>query len=377
MISMNVKEFEDLVLHSNKNIEKIATAVVNESSNAAFVAMYDDSVVLLDHVNGIFYSADYIFEDENLSIKFSNFEEIELTQENNDFRKNIREFFETEDSTTIKLTESYIEDVVGQERFINTLVNEAISKKDFEEVIDYTELAESNDDLEITKKPYFQKYIERINTHPVNEAKYFNFEDEVIVSLIETENKKLINSTIVEQAHDLWKREAFRTQFAEACETLVEDVEEGVSEIAETFSQFPQIFYLDKADRKSVFGKTLMSTKTLKENYDELLEGLELLFNENDNILELKEYYISEQEEKMEDEEGAADSEEDSEEEEAPELDPEEIKEITKTLKEIAEKIEDEGLKKKMDDVIGKLEESVDEGTRPDIIKEAVQLLTI
>ena len=76
MISMNVKEFEDLVLHSNKNIEKIATAVVNESSNAAFVAMYDDSVVLLDHVNGIFYSADYIFEDDNLSIKFSTFEEI-------------------------------------------------------------------------------------------------------------------------------------------------------------------------------------------------------------------------------------------------------------------------------------------------------------
>ena len=67
----------------------------------------------------------------------------------------------------------------------------------------------------------------------------------------------------------------------------------------------------------------------------------------------------------------------DSKSEPAEELDAEDLKSIADELKKVAEKVEDEKLKTKLDDIIGKLEGSVEEGTRPDLVKEAIQLLTI
>jgi hypothetical protein len=371
---MNLKEFEDVILHSNENIQKIASAIINESSNAAFVAMFDDSVILLDHNEGTFYSAKYQFDNENLSMTFEEFEEFELTQEENDFRKSVRGFFENENSDVNELAENYVEDVLGQEKFINETINKALSAKDLRETIDYSELASANDELKVEETTYFKKYAERMKTHPVEEAKFFNFKDPVVISLVETEQQKLVNSSLAQQAQDLWKREGFRKAFNEACRVMIEDVEEGAEELAEAFATYPQVFYLDKADRKAVFGKSLLNS-SLRESIDEILEGIEYLLKDNENLQTLKEYYIAEQEEKMDDEEEETDD--DKEEDAAPELTPDELKKISDDLMKVAEKVEDENLKKKLDDIIEKLSGSVEEGTRPDLVKEAIQLLTI
>ena len=53
------------------------------------------------------------------------------------------------------------------------------------------------------------------------------------------------------------------------------------------------------------------------------------------------------------------------------------IEEIIDELNKVKDKIEDDELKDKLDDIIEKLDKSIEEGTRPDLIKEAIYLLTI
>ena len=65
---MSLREFEDMNLYSNKSMERIISSIVNESSNAALVNMYEDSVILLDHEEGTFYTADYKFEPKTLTL---------------------------------------------------------------------------------------------------------------------------------------------------------------------------------------------------------------------------------------------------------------------------------------------------------------------
>ena len=79
-LEMSLKEFEDMNLYSNKSMERIISSIINETSNAALVNMFEDSVILLDHDNGTFYTADYKFEAETLTLKLENFEEIFLTK---------------------------------------------------------------------------------------------------------------------------------------------------------------------------------------------------------------------------------------------------------------------------------------------------------
>jgi len=71
-MELTLKEFEDLNIFSHKNMEEITRSLVNRSSNAAFVSMYDDSVILFDHEEGQFYAADYKFDDKKLIFEFTN-----------------------------------------------------------------------------------------------------------------------------------------------------------------------------------------------------------------------------------------------------------------------------------------------------------------
>jgi len=379
-LEMSLREFEDMNLYSNKSMEKIISSIVNESSNAALVNMFDDSLVLLDHNNGTFYTSDYSFDPETLTLVLENFEEIFLTKEESDFKDSVKNFFEDENASIDELSESYKEDVLGQEAFINELINETLAVKNFEDVIDYSELAEANDDLSIKNKDFFKAYVERLETHPINEIKFINFEDKVVVSLLENEKIKLVNSTIAEKANDLWKRSEFKEGFIEAASLFIEDVEAGKEKFMTLFEEYPQVFFLDGADRKAMFGKAIISDSTLRESLKDLTKGLEILF-EDEDVEIIRATYLSEAEGDEEEEasetpeEEAAEKEDDNK--EAKELTPEQIKSISDELKKLAEKLEDEKLKEKLDKTIEKLDGSIEEGTRPDLIKDAVYLLSI
>jgi hypothetical protein len=138
---MTIKQFEEINLFSNKSIEKVVSSIVNESSNAALVAMFEDSVILLDHDDGQFYTADYTFDGKKLKLTLENFQSIDLEKEENSFKKDVSNFFESEDASAKDLAESYKDSVMEQEKFVNELISEALSTKDFDETINYKELA--------------------------------------------------------------------------------------------------------------------------------------------------------------------------------------------------------------------------------------------
>jgi len=377
MATFTLKEFENLNLYSNDSLQKIITSTVNSSSNAVLVSMYEDSVILLDHTDGRFFIADYEFDSKNLRIKLENFEEVELERDTSDFEGKVHEYFDEEDASVAELTESYKDDVLSQERYISELINEALSTKDFSEIIDYGKIKDAIDPEiveELRKEKFFKAYEERLKTHPLTEIKMFNWEDEVNVSLVETEPKSLVNKTAVEKANDLWKRDTFKESFEDAAVTLIEDVEEGAEKFKNLMEDFPQVFYLDSADRKTLFGKTILATGDLKDDMSILIKGLDLLFEKFD-LAEMREEYLAEADDEEEDVDEKGDEKE--KEDEAPEVEPMSYEKAISAIKSVAKNIEDETEKKKLDDAIKALEKGKEEGTRPEVVKEAVALLTL
>lgn len=368
MLELTLRQFEELNLFSNKNLEKVIGNVVNESSNAVFVSMFEDSVVLLDHEQGQFYSADYSFDKEKLVLALEHFEPIKLKKEELDFKVDVRNFFESEEFDVESLAESYKDKISAQDKYVTELINEAMSLKDFSEKIDYQELSKLNESNSLKNKQYFKAYGNRLDTNPMTSVTYFNWKNPVKVSLVESESVKVVNSSIKEKASDLWKRDAFKKAFIEASKTSLEDIDEGRKMFAECFSQYPQVFFLDKADKKALFGKTILASPQLREHLDVLSKGIEMLMEE-DEISSIGKQYISEAALDEETKNTSAGL--------APELSVDEITELAKELKTISEKVEDSLVKERLMTLSEELVGSIEEGTRVDLVKEAVQLLSI
>lgn len=397
-MQMTVSKFEDMNLYSNKNIEKLAASVVAKSSNSVLVNMYEDGAILLDHTKGQFYMCEYEFDPKSATIVFENFEPIDLQRDNVSFRDAVYNFFESEEVSAVDLSEEYKDTVLMQDKFIDDLVAESMMYKDFDEVIDYSELAESNEESGLENEKFFQKYKERLATHPLCEAKFFNWKDPVRVSLIETEEHKILNSSAKEKANNLWKNDAFKKLFGEAASTFVEDVESGVELFTSLFEEYPSIFYLDKADRKTLFGKVIINNTELRESRTDLLKGIDLMFEREESIKELAEQYLEESEEdfmagrsmdftddngksgptdKEKKEMYGKDGESKDDEDKAEELTPEELDKLADALDKISSKVKDEKAKEKIKDVAETLRKGKEEGTRPDVVKESVYLLTL
>ena len=379
-----LREFENLNLYSNDSLQKIITSVVNSSSNAVLVNMFEDSLILLDHDEGQFYVADYNFDAKSLRLKIENFEPVELKQETDNFKEKVMDFFEDEDASVTELAENYKEEVIGQERYISNLINEAMGTKDFSDVIDWKKVKDAidQDDVEeLRKNKFFESYEKRLETHPLTEVKLFDWENPINVSLVDTEPKKLVNKTAVEKANDLWKKAEFKEAFKESASVLLEDVEEGAEKFKALLEDYPQVFYLDSADRKTLFGKTILSLEDVKDEMSILIKGLDLLFEKFD-LAEMRDEYLAEaddNDEEYEDEGEEKDEKEDKKdkEDEAPEGGSGDYKKMAKMLKQVAKDTEDEKAKEKLEKVIAYFDKMMEEGTRPDVVNEAVSILTL
>jgi len=372
-INLSLKEFEDINLYSNGNMERVIRGIVNQSSNAALVSVFEDQVILLDHTKGKFYTAEYAFDKDKASFVFENFDEVEIQADESNFKNDVYEYFDNEDASALELAKSFKEEVLSQEKFIKEMVNESLAFKDFSNIVDYSELRSLDEDVSIKNEKFFKAYSERLKSHPLNEAKFFDWENPVYVSLMETENKTVLSSTAKAKANDLWKIKSFKEKFAIAAKTFVEDFEEGSELFAELFEDHKNIFLLDRADRKTLFGKTLITINELREDYNDILKGLESLFEDNDVIVSM----LNEAQEEYEDDEDDEDmDDEEDEDEDAMELTPEEMKKLVNELKKVSEKIEDEKLKEKLDKIVVKLEgDEEEEVTKPEEVKEAVYIL--
>jgi len=378
-VNLTVNQFEDLNLLSNKNMEKIVGSIINNSSNGVLINMGEDSVIILDHKEGQFYIADYEFDRENLTLALENFEEVELSREEEQFEESAYDYFNGEENDVVSLVESYKSNVLNQDKYVNELINDAMSRKNFEDYVDYSVIKEAvkETDLESVNLSFFESYQERLLTHPLTEIKMFDWDSKITISLVETEDVKLVNRGTIAKANDLWKENEFKTSFVEASKVFVDDVEEGADKFSELFETYPSVYFLDAADRKSLFGKALLSDSESRDNLEDLLTGLDLLFEKFD-LKEKAEQYLSEAEDMSYAKDADADDDGEEEEADAPdEVGDEDKNKLLDDLKKVAEKIEDEDAKKKLDDLIQKYEKSITEGTRTDLVKEAVSILTL
>ncbi len=379
---LTLEQFENINLFSNRNVEKVLAGIVNNSSNAALVNMGEDSAILLDHKNGDFYIADYEFDRDKLTVEFTNFEPIELVKEDHEFEEDVKKVFESDDDDVdfSVLSESYKKNVAEKDSFLNELISYTMSRKSFESV-DYDSLKEvvESTDIESKDKKFFKEYSERLKDYPLTEVKRFDFTNPVKVSLVETEKQKLVNKNAIEKAHELWKKEQFKEEFQEAASTFIEDVEKGTEMFRELFEHYPQIFFLDSGDRRTLLGKATLGSKELREEMDDLLKGLDIIF-EQDEIKDVRDKYLSEADheeheyaDEMEDEYG--DEEDDYE--EPTEVEGPDMNSLVDDLKRILNKCDDQRTAGKIEDLIERLEKGLEEGTRPDAVKEAVSILSL
>lgn len=369
-MELTLREFENLNLYSHKNMEKVIRKLVNESYNAALTSMFDDSIVLLDHETGKFYTADYNFNEENLTLTLENFEEVALVKEEGDFEEDVSKFFEDEDMSPQDLVKSYTKNIIEQERYIDDLIAEVVSSKDFSHRVNYPQIKEAVEKVSLASKreKFFDVYKNRLETHPLTEVHYFNWETPVRVCLMETEKHPVINTSMVEKAKNMWKRGDFKEAFIQAAKQLQE--EDSNEKMLALFENFPVLFYLTEEDRLAVFGKSLLSS-SLREERKEVVRKIEGLLEENEDFVELRENYITE----------AEDIEADIETPEAPEADLElstaEVKKLVTDLTAVRDKLEDGAEKTKLSSIIEKLSASEEEGTKPAEVKEAVSLLSL
>lgn len=391
-MDLSLSKFEDMTLYSNKNIEKLMSTLIAESSNAVLVSTYEDGAILLDHNDGQFYMCEYEFDVDKAQISFKNFDPINLKREQTAFKDTVYSFFENEEVETSTLLEDYKTTVMAQDKFVTELVNEAMSVKDFGSVLDYSQLAQLNEH-ELENEEFFKAYKERLSTHPSTSIKHFNWKDPVVVSLVESETVKIVNSTAKEKAVGLWKEPEFKTAFVEASKTFVEDVEEGVEKYADLFAQYPQIFSLDNADKKTLFGKILISDADLRESRNDILKGISLMFEREEAIKTLEEEYLVEgafeDGESMDftDDKGETKPTRKEKDEmfiggkrdgkKAKELNDDEHDKLAAAIKKVLDKMEDESLKNKLEEVYDKLTKSKKMGTDVKTVKEAVELLSI
>lgn len=372
-MELTLREFENLNLYSHKNMEKVIRKLVNESYNAALTSVFDESVVLFDHTEGKFYTADYEFDPKNLVLSLDNFDEVQLIKEEEDFAEAVEKFFEDEDMTPHDLVKSYKENIIEQDKYIDELIAGVVSSKDFSNKVDYKKIAEAVKEvnLESKKQPFFAIYEERLQTHPQTSIKYFDWKTPVKVSIMETERNAFINSSIVEKAKNMWKRGDFKKQFVEASHELMEGSHEKMLEVFETF---PVLFHLSEDDRLAVFGKTLLSSD-LRDDRKAIVSEIEDLIHLDEDFNELKENYLVENE--MDAVLQDVKSEETPKETQKLELEDVDMDKLKKDLKAVADKLEAGEEKDKLNDIIERLEGSKEAGTKPVDVKEAVSILSL
>ena len=98
MAKMTYSQLHGVIVNDNTNIESMIRGFINESANASVVAVYDDSLVLLDTINEEFYSCNYHYNPDTLSVILEGFDKIELEEDSSvDFKIAVKDYLISED----------------------------------------------------------------------------------------------------------------------------------------------------------------------------------------------------------------------------------------------------------------------------------------
>lgn len=352
---MKLAHFNESLLYSNKNVEKLARKLINESSNATLMEMFDDKCIIADHTSGQIYECNYSFDGN--TFEFNNFNEVELEEDNSSLKEAIGSYFDDED---VNLAEEYEKLVSNKSDIFENSLAEALASKNMDKVINYSELEGINEEVNLKNNTSFKLFEERLSEKPTSSIKMFNWKDAVKVSLIDEDENSIVSKSMKTKALKLKSDYNFKKSLTEASiEALA-----GNSELLEdVINENSSIVSLDKADLKELVGISVIGNKELMENRNKLATMIENIISESEVLSSKKELFENEDE---------------TEENDAPEATEEDTAEVKKALETAKSKAKDEKLVKKIEDLIDSLESASESGeTNVGAMKEAVELLKL
>lgn len=361
---MKISKLSNTLLYSNKNVEKLLKGLINESSNAVLMETFDDKCILADHTTGNIYQADYNFDGKQ--VVFENFEQIDLERDNSNLVEAIGKYLDDE-ATTDDLNESYEMDSENEENTFSESIVEALSSKNMDNIIDYSELEGINEEIgDFKDSSFFKAYKNRLDSNPSNSIKFFNFKDPVKVSLIDEDENCILSKNLIQKSLKLKSDKEFRETVMEASDALMN----GDSSLAEEMiNEEPSFLALDNSGMTELVGMSVIGNKDLMENRKEIVEAFNNLISENDEIC-AKKNQIDAAAAETDDNSGAA--------ADVPDASSNDIDELIKALDKALDKVTDQ----KLVDKIGALKNALEdnkENEQTDVknIKEAVEILSM
>ena len=395
MAKMTYSQLHGVIMNDNTNIESMIRGFINESANASVVAVYDDSLVLVDTINEEFYSCNYHYNPDTLSIILEGFDKIELEEDSSiDFKLAVKDYLISEDDDSKELLNSYLKTLNKSKSAVDSIVAEAVADKDYSNAADYDELSFINEEFEdLRESDFFKAYQDRLITHPLNSVLILDWENPVAFTLLDTtEPKSYINSKSKDKAKKCCASKKFKKEMCGACKAFVEDVEEGGDMLIEMFSDNPSLFSLNQTELKEAVAKSIMLDPQLNGEYKKITEAVVHYINNDEGFQYLREAIdiddAGEEAEKPAEAkaaEGEAPAEnageekkdeEKKDEDKAVELTAEDKEKLVDALKTVEKKITDEKIKKMVTDLLAELDTD-DDGTKVESVKLAVRLLCI
>lgn len=389
MINLTIRDFSDINLYSNKNVEKVMTTLVNESGNGVLVSVFDDKVVLFDSNFKEFYSADYQFDKTGFIIE--NFEKIKLKRDKNVFNESVKSFFRDEASIE-DIQESYEEIFSEEETLITEDINKKLINKD-DKFSFFNSIMEAKSKVDLTefyKTELFEGYFDRYKKLGSEYIYAFDWNTPVKVSFDINESKGVFIKTDKSKAMELWKDSSFQKSIEEVSVGILgkKDVK---SKITKIFESNKSLLVLSEKELKEVISKTALILESLEGNALSVTKSfMDICKNElNEAFDDLKSKYklITEADVSANpQQETPANTYQtgDSSTGEKPTTDTEDLpttakSDLEKTIeavRAISEETKDEKAKSFLDNLISKLETmKEDESIDPELLKEIAAML--
>lgn len=358
---MDIGKFNNALLLSNKNVEKLARKYINESCNAVLMEMFEDKCILADHTTGQIFEANYSFDGD--TFVFENFTEIELEKSDSTLKEAIDDYF---DDKNVNLVEAYESCSDSNSDFFETSLSEALASKNMSEIVDYTSLEGINEEIgDLKENPTFKAYTARLTEKPAGHIKMFNWKEPVRVSVLDEDENVILNKSIFTKAKKLRTNVEFKKTLAEAAE---DSLHGDSTVLEELISENSEVVALNEAELKELVGMSVIGNKELMENRKQITETIED-FISSDEVLSEKRAIVEAEK---------TSGDEEPEEGAAPEASEQDVEAIKKALEKAKEKATDEKLISKIDSIIDSLAEAVeDESTDVAAIKEAVEILNM
>ena len=364
---MKISKINTALMCSHKNVEKLARRIVNESSNAVLMEMFDDKCILADTNTGIIYESNYSFDGSKFI--FENFNPIEIEEDNSSLKESIGKFFDDE---VVDLTEAYEESSssgCSKDLFEESLI-EALASKNMNKVINYSELTGINEEIgEFKNSKLFKAYEKRLEEKPLSEALMFNWEDPVNVAMIDEDVDNVFVLGLAEKGKSLKTNKEFRDSL---CEAISEAFNGETVKLDTLLDENKAIVTLDKAAMTELIGMSIIGNKELMENRKEAVNLVVEAIDMNDSLVETRTLFEEEATCKTT---ATCKTATASEETEASEDD---CKEVISALEKALDKASDEKLKEKIQNLIDNVSDCKDCGaTDVGAIKEAIALLRL